>query len=127
MHLTTPWNILVGDDEANVREAMADLLRVLGHQVHMTHDGRSTVRAFAQGTYDLVFTDLGMPDISGWEVAQQIHDLNPSVPIVLATGWGATIDENYSDRGVSRVLSKPFTVQKLASLIAELQNARKAA
>ena len=79
------------------------------------------------GQFDMVFTDLGMPDMSGWEVAEEIRKQDESVPIVLATGWGAQIDHKPGERDVTRVLAKPFTVQKLASLIAELQNTRKSA
>ena len=124
-----PWRILIGDDEQNVREALADLLRVLGHEVTLAHSGEATVDAFSENPdFDLVFTDLGMPDMSGWEVTEAIRETGSDVPIVLATGWGAQIEEaDAKARGVTRVLSKPFTVQKVASLVAEIQGLDKAA
>lgn len=123
-----PWRILIGDDEPNVRDAMADLLRILGHTVTLASSGEETVKRFREGEYDLVFTDLGMPDLSGWEVAKAIREMDPQIPIVLATGWGAEInDETARERGITRVLAKPFTVQKLSSLIAEMQQLRRAA
>jgi CheY-like chemotaxis protein len=118
----------VGDDEPNVRNALADLLRLLGHEVALAHDGRSTIATFQVGEFDMIFTDLGMPDCSGWEVAEAIRRLDRAIPIVLATGWGAEIEEEEAARrGVTRVLSKPFTIQKISSLIAELQSLSKAA
>lgn len=123
-----PWRILVGDDEANVREVLVELLRLLGHEVVQASGGVETVALFQPGAFDLVFTDLGMPDKSGWEVAEEIRARDPEVAVVLATGWGSQISaEEASRRGVTRVLAKPFTVQKISSLIAELQGAREAA
>ena len=128
MMASKPWRILVGDDEPNVREALADLLRLLGHDVETAHDGKSTVKLFQTGTFDMVFTDLGMPDMTGWEVTEAIREIDAEVPIVLATGWGSEIDEAAAqNRGVTRVLAKPFTVQKISSLVAELQGRRQAA
>jgi len=123
-----PWRILVGDDEPNVREALGDLLRLLGHEVYLAHSGAATVEAFKNGEFDLVFTDLGMPDMNGWQVTDAIRALDEHVPIVLATGWGSEISEAAAQqKGVTRVLSKPFTVQKLSSLVAELQGMARAA
>ena len=122
------WRILVGDDEESVREALADLLRLLGHEVRTAASGEGTVAAFGEGTFDLVFTDLGMPGMSGWEVAESIRKVDTKIPIILATGWGTTLDEREAaGRGITRVLGKPFTIQKISSLIAELQGMRKAA
>jgi CheY-like chemotaxis protein len=69
-----------------------------------------------------------MPDLNGWEVAAAIRRQDPRIPIVLATGWGTQISPGEAEqRGVTRVLAKPFTVQKVSSLIAELQGSRAAA
>ncbi len=122
------WRVLVGDDEANVREVLAELLRLLGHEVCEASGGLETVERFREGHFDLVFTDLGMPDLNGWEVATEIRKLDLRVPIVLATGWGTQIDRDEAQlRGITRVLAKPFTVQKISSLVAELQGQAKAA
>lgn len=125
---TRPWRILVGDDESNVREVLVELLRLLGHDVSEASGGREMLERFEPGRFDLVCTDLGMPDLSGWEVAEAIRGRDPEVPIVLATGWGTQIpNEEAARRGVTRVLAKPFTVQKVSSLVAELQGLRRVA
>ncbi len=120
--------ILVGDDEANVRETLVELLVTLGHEVVQAGSGEEILARFEPGRFDLVFTDLGMPDMSGWEVTRRIRERDPAVPVVLVTGWGNQIGvEEAREQGVSRVLAKPFTVQKVTSAIAEIQGARKAA
>ena len=71
--------------------------------------------------YDLVFTDLGMPDISGWEVASSILEKKPELLIVLVTGWGATLDENeVRSNGVRAVIHKPFDIDQLTKTTGEL-------
>jgi CheY-like chemotaxis protein len=61
----------------------------------------------AQGAeFDLVLTDLGMPDMSGWEVVHRIHADTPELPVVLVTGWGSTISEEEAEH-------KPFEIRDL--------------
>jgi CheY-like chemotaxis protein len=68
----------------------------------------------AGADFDLVFTDLGMPDMSGWDVARQIRADTPRTPIVLVTGWGATLDEKQVKRsGIAAVVHKPFDLTHL--------------
>lgn len=123
-----PWRILVGDDESNVRDVLVELLRLLGHEVHEASGGGEILRCMETNTYDLVFTDLGMPDMSGWEVAAEIRKHDQEIPIILATGWGSQISvADAESRGVTRVLAKPYTVQKISSVIAEIQGMRQAA
>jgi CheY-like chemotaxis protein/anti-sigma regulatory factor (Ser/Thr protein kinase) len=123
-----PWRILVADDESNVRDVLVELLRMLGHEVHEASGGRELLQHMKTNRYDLIFTDLGMPDMSGWEVAAEIRKTDPAIPIILATGWGSQISPaDAQARGVTRVLAKPYTFQKISSVIAEIQGMRLAA
>jgi signal transduction histidine kinase/CheY-like chemotaxis protein len=123
-----PWRILVGDDESNVRDVLVELLRMLGHEVHAASGGGEILQSMKSNEYDLVVTDLGMPDMSGWEVAAEIRKRNAEIPIILATGWGSQISaKDAAARGVTRVLAKPYTFQKVSSVIAEIQGMRQAA
>jgi signal transduction histidine kinase/CheY-like chemotaxis protein len=120
--------VLVGDDEANVRQTLVELLIALGNEVEEVGSGREILERFEPGRFDVVFTDLGMPDMSGWDVARAIRKRDRAVPIILVTGWGNQITTSEAEeRGVTRVLAKPFTVQKVSSLLAEIQNQRRAA
>jgi CheY-like chemotaxis protein len=113
--------ILVIDDESNIAEVLRDALSAEGHAVEMALCGNDGVKLAAIGSYDLVFTDLGMPDLSGWEVARRIRDETPEVPVVLVTGWGATLDEDEIQRcGVSAVVHKPFELEDVVQTTVEV-------
>jgi CheY-like chemotaxis protein len=70
------------------------------------------------GRFDLVITDLGMPDITGWDVARAVRGSSPSLPVLVLTGWADAV-EAPPDVAVSGVLTKPFDVTKLAESVAE--------
>jgi signal transduction histidine kinase/ActR/RegA family two-component response regulator len=110
--------ILIVDDEPGFVEVFADMLVEHGHEVCVAGSGEQAVARFASEHFDLVFTDLGMPGMSGWQVAKSIKALRPSVPIVLLTGWGAEIDQAcLADAQVDLVLSKPVDLETLSDVI----------
>jgi len=103
--------ILVIDDEDGVREALRDMLRSTGSEVEICRNAREGLCAFDRDHFDIVFTDLGMPDISGWQVAEAVKAKNPETPVVLVTGWGVQIGHpDPAHSAVDIVLSKPFRV-----------------
>jgi PAS domain S-box-containing protein len=112
--LLRPGRILVVDDEVDVAEVVKDVLATAGHSVDTALSGRDALRMIELGSYDLVFTDLGMPDMSGWEVAEKIADVKPGLPVALVTGWGNSLDEaDARKRGVTAVVHKPFEIDEL--------------
>lgn len=110
----TPSRILVIDDEQDIVEILEEALRAEGHEVETALSGEDGLKKAAVSRYDLVFTDLGMPDLSGWDVAARLRDLRPPVPVVLVTGWGASIEENeVREHEISAVVHKPFELRDL--------------
>jgi len=107
--------VLVVDDEADVREMLADVLMSRGHHVTLAGGGREALRSFEQGDYDLVITDLGMPDVNGWEVARAIKAMRASMPVLLLTGWSDAVDAHAGR--VDAVIKKPFDTTKLAAAV----------
>jgi CheY-like chemotaxis protein len=107
--------ILVVDDEADVREMLADMLMSRGHRVTLASGGREALQRLERGDYDLVITDLGMPELNGWEVARAIKVMRPSMPVLLLTGWADALDADA--RRVDAVIKKPFDVTKLAAAV----------
>ncbi len=70
---------------------------------------------------DLVLTDLGMPDMTGWDVARAVKARSPSVPVVLLTGWGECQSSlGYATGVVDRILGKPVSLKELLQVIADL-------
>ncbi|HXV77677.1 MAG TPA: response regulator [Candidatus Polarisedimenticolaceae bacterium] len=112
--LVRPGRILVIDDEQPVAQVLEDALTGAGHTVETAGSGREGVERASAAEFDLVLTDLGMPDMSGWEVASEIRAHRPHVPVILVTGWGATLSREEVERsGVSAVVHKPFEIQEL--------------
>jgi PAS domain S-box-containing protein len=103
--------LLIVDDDPAVRQVLADALRLDGHEVVAVTCGREALEAAGRQPFDLVLTDLSMPEISGLELAQQLKAANPDLPVGLISGWDVA-GENVSGRGalVDFVVRKPFSL-----------------
>ncbi len=113
--------VLVVDDEENIREILAEMLMTADHEVITAADGAEALHKL-QNTpaIDLVFTDLGLPGMSGYEVAQEMKRLRPDLLVGLVTGWGATLDpEKARAHGVDLVVSKPFRFEQVLAIVDE--------
>ncbi|MCX7838895.1 MAG: response regulator [Anaerolineae bacterium] len=100
------------------------MLKLHGHNVGTAESGSEGIATFKAGKFDLVLTDLGMPEMSGWDVAREIKTLNPRARVGLITGW--PIDLTLSElraRGVDQIVAKPFDVSLLLSLIEDAMTA----
>jgi len=115
-----PANILVIDDEKNMRDIISEMLTEEGHSVTLAVDGNQGVEFFKKGDYDLVLTNLSMPEKSGWEVTRTIKSIKPSAKVALMTGWGTQIrEEEAKNKGVDFLISKPFKKNQLLFIISE--------
>src|SRR5690606_1667255 len=104
-----PGHILFVESEAMVRDATVRVLTRWGHKVAQAADGAEALQTFAPHMFDLVISDLGMPDMNGWDLLGQIKQRDPRVPTILITGWGRQYtDEEARERGVDFVIEKPF-------------------
>ena len=111
--------ILLVDDDAAVRQTLAALLRASGHEVIEVDSGAAAVDWLTATSVDLVITDLGMPQVTGWDVARAAKARRPDLPVVLLTGWGDQAEAS-ADAGVDRVLAKPVPRSAVLAVIAEL-------
>jgi CheY-like chemotaxis protein len=119
--------ILVVDDEDYVRELLADILEREGCEVSLAGEGREALKLFDAADYDAVFTDVGLPGMSGWEVARAVRERDEHVALAVITGWGDTVTpEEQSEAQADWIVPKPFTVERIAGLVGEI-SARKAA
>ena len=113
--------ILLVDDDPAVRQTLAALLRASGQDVLEADGGAAALRRLEATSVDLVITDLGMPDVTGWDVARAAKARHPDLPIVLLTGWGDQVGaEAPADVLVDRVLTKPVPRHTVLAVIAEL-------
>jgi GAF domain-containing protein/ActR/RegA family two-component response regulator len=110
--------VLVIDDEENVRDTLADMLRLTRREVVVASHGAEGLELFRTAPFDLVMTDLAMPGMSGWQVAQAVKALRPDVPVVLVTGWGVELPaDQLRANGVDRVMTKPFRMDEVNSVV----------
>lgn len=113
--------ILVIEDEPTIRDTMDRILTMAGHRVTLAQDGEQGISHFRSGKFDIVFTDLGMPGLSGWEVAEAIKLEGRDVPVVMVTGWGVAIEQSEIERRpIDGVLSKPFDLEDLLNVVNDL-------
>lgn len=111
--------ILVVDDNIDAASTVADLLTLAGAQVEMAHRGAEAVESTARIQPDIVLLDIGLPDISGYEVARRIRQL-PEVrqpQIIALTGWGQLQDKEMAIKaGFDQHWTKPVDPQRLLEL-----------
>ena len=121
--------VLLIEDETALREAVAEALTLDGHLVEAVAGGRDGIRRFRPGTFEVVLTDLGMPEVSGLDVARAVKDADPSVYVILCTGWGNVpgAEDPLRERGVDALPAKPFRVSEVVRAVRAGLEARAAA
>jgi signal transduction histidine kinase/ActR/RegA family two-component response regulator len=115
--------VLVVDDNADLVEMLATLVSTLGHDVRKALDGRSAVSAATAYRPDVVFLDLGLPVMSGVEVARELKRLPETAGAILIalTGWGQAEDlRQTTEGGFDHHMTKPTDPKKLERLLAQL-------
>ncbi len=113
--------VLLIDDEEMLREMMSMVLTSNGCKVTACRDGKEGIQYFRNGSYDVILTDLSMPKMSGFEVAETVRNLDPYVPIALVTSDAPCINsiEAKNKFGIDILLAKPFTFEQLTGLLVD--------
>jgi signal transduction histidine kinase len=113
--------ILVVEDEEPVRELLRDILESEGHSVTLASSGQEALSIYDSTKFEAVFTDLGMPGMSGWELARAIRELDRRIPIAVITGWGEGVSSDDQEAAqVDWVVTKPFTTSRIVELAHEV-------
>jgi len=112
--------ILVIDDEESVRSVLSRILSQVNHQVTVAKDGGEGLQLFKEKEFDIVLTDLGMPDMSGWDVCKAIKKLRARIPVGMITGWGMELDQTKKEEsGLDFVIPKPFDFHQILKVVDE--------
>jgi PAS domain S-box-containing protein len=113
--------ILLVDDEDRVLETIGSALSVLGLEVLFARDGLEALERFREDRPDLVLMDLTMPRMDGREAFRAMHDLDPSIPVVLSSGYAAgdTIG-THAGEGPAGFLQKPYQIRELRLLLEQV-------
>jgi two-component system, cell cycle sensor histidine kinase and response regulator CckA len=120
--------VLVVDDEESVRTVAARILERLGFKTALAADGREAVDLFRAdpARFDLVLLDLTMPHMDGEETFRQLRMINPSVRVLLTSGFNQQEAINrFAGKGLAGFLQKPFELADLVRLIREAQGGAK--
>jgi PAS domain S-box-containing protein len=116
-------NILLVDDEHQLTDMLTRVLERLGYRVTAFNDSLAAARCFRDnsGDFDLVITDMTMPNMTGAELAKEFLALRPALPVILVTGYNERINrETALYLGVREFLSKPLRKDDLARTIREI-------
>lgn len=118
-----PLRILVIDDELQVRSTLAEMLEEQGHTVTQAPGGREGLSFLESNRelVDVVISDLGMPDMTGWDVAAVIQERWPGLPVGLITGWGETEITREERSRVNFVINKPFDKAVLGATMSDIR------
>jgi len=110
-------SVLFVDDEGHLVEVMGQVLSALGYRVTTVRESRNALRLFRENpeSFDLIITDMTMPDMTGAELAREILRFRPQTPIILCTGYSELISEEEALRmGIRRFLMKPLFMGDVA-------------
>lgn len=122
-----PLCVLVVDDNIDAAQSLAMLLEASGHVVWMAHDGVAAVEAAGQYRPHVVFLDIGLPKLDGYEVAKRLRDdmVIGDVVIVAITGYGQAVDrERTSSAGFDYHLVKPVDFSNVEKILKEISQTR---
>lgn len=117
--------VLCIDDESSVRQILNDSLSNLNHRITVAPSGKEGIELFRAAIsknqpYQVVITDLGMPEMDGHQVARAIKAESPETPVIMLTGWGTMIKEDGETAPeVDAIMAKPPHIQELNRLLLE--------
>ncbi len=111
-------SVLVVDDEEQFREILVEILASGGYEAAAAADVQAAFQMLESNAYDLVITDLGMSGLSGWDLADAIHQNHPEMGIIMATGWGANLEpEKLALHHVDSLICKPFKIDEIMTAV----------
>jgi CheY-like chemotaxis protein len=114
MRLRRPGpRVLVVDDNPYVRAVLADQLTALGYTVDCAADGIQGLERLERGDFALVITDLAMPGMSGWEVAEAVRRRRSAPGLILITGAATGVERERAEAAGLLLLPKPFSMDEL--------------
>lgn len=119
--------ILFVDDDQIVRSLVKDVMEVEGFKVLTAENGFKALDILKKGNIDILMTDLGMPGMSGFQLASEARILLPDIPIIMATGWESRIDRKKVEQNkIDFIVGKPFLFAEIFEAVAStLQKRRK--
>ncbi|KFE68001.1 response regulator [Hyalangium minutum] len=121
-----PGHILIVDDERDIRQLLREMLTLEGHEVAEATNGAEALSRLRDASFDLVLTDVRMPNLSGMELLRRVREVSPSTEVVVATAY-AELDTAIEcmRAGAFDLLRKPFNLQELFSCVSRALEKRR--
>ena len=116
--------VMVVDDETHVREVLIEAMEAEGCEVVSAESGEIALALFDQyeGKFDAVFTDIGMPAMSGWELVTEIRERSRTMPIAIISGWADAISvQTRNAVKADWVVAKPFDIDRISKIAQEIE------
>jgi DNA-binding NtrC family response regulator len=113
--------ILVVDDNQDLLETFAMILKRRGYHVQTAGDGLSAINKFKEQNFDVTLMDIVMPEMNGVDAFKKIKEIQPEAPIILMTAYSdEELIQNAKNEGVSQIIHKPIHIDQLIELINEI-------
>ncbi len=116
-------HILLVDDDDMARFAMREVLTRAGHDVTEAENGALGLSAQSSTDFDVIITDIIMPEVEGIEFIMKVREQSPNIPVIAVSGGGRMSETDYletaRDLGANAILAKPFSEDQLNEKVAE--------
>jgi DNA-binding response OmpR family regulator len=121
--------IMVLDDEPAVAQAIGAILEIGEHEVIYARPGRDGAADVVLRPYDLLITDIIMPEISGWEIIKRVRQARKAMPIIAISGGGQIMDADVALKlgerlGADVILRKPIEIDALLQAVEDVMSER---
>jgi len=113
--------ILVVDDEEVIRELLSEILMDEGYEVDTAKEGNEAMEKIKRLPFELVITDIRMPGLNGMEILRETKKKNPSIEVIIITGYGTPeIEAEAIAQGASGYINKPININQIRNMVAEV-------
>jgi CheY-like chemotaxis protein len=118
--------ILIVDDSQELLDVMCEYMETCGYTVHTTTESLDALRIIAAAEYDVIVSDIHMPEMDGLEMMARIKTKHPGLPVVLITGYSVSEARKIAmEKGADAFVEKPFHMKEILDVVANLLNKKK--
>ncbi|MCK5708167.1 MAG: response regulator [Candidatus Aureabacteria bacterium] len=114
-------NILIVDDEIIIRALLLDVLKSDGHDVYAVSNGFDAIKLIKKKNIDLVFSDVHMPEMNGYDLLTQIQSSQPEITVIMMDSYPEDLSERCLERGALKCVHKPFDIKELREVIKNIE------
>ncbi len=109
--------ILIVDDEPDIRLILKDHFEEFGYKVTEADNGVTALKKFLKGSFDVVITDIKMPEMNGLEFSSKIRETDSEVPIYLVTAFSEYTEKDIIAIGAEAIIFKPFDLSEVVDVV----------